>query len=564
GEIEQEDKYFFWQEKQVFNHIAPIVETRSARLNRVRPRPTVRPFSPSDCDVNAAKMSTRILQGASDKLMLDEILSQATMWSEVCGTSFYKVTWQTSAVEKDGVQLDASDVKVTVCPPFEIYPDGNSNQSIADCNSVIHARAYSVAEVKRIWGKDVKGDKIPVFALTCAIGGVGGLGYNSTVPAVTRETKNDCCLVIERYTRPDDRYPDGRLEIIANDVLLYTGDLPYCNGVSGERDFPFVKQTCYEQAGCFWGASVIERVIPVQRAYNAVKNRKHEFLNRLSMGILTVEDGSVDLDDLEDEGLSPGKILVYRQGSEKPSIMDGGNIPSEFDSEEEKLLDEFVSVSGVSEFARSSSAPTRVTSGTALQLIAEQDEIRMASSIDSIKQSVRKIAKMILRLYRQFAGQRRLMRLTDGQGKAEVFYFTAADISEGDIVFDAESQLTDSLAARKSMLFDLLSAGLLYDKDGKLSTGVKSKILTMLGFGNWESAQDIAQMHETRAENENFDINNAEFLEIDDHELHIDKHVRFIISGQADKQGAGVKEKLLQHIALHQKYVKEKSNGQIQ
>ena len=29
GAIEQEDKYYFWQEKQVYNHIAPIVETRS-------------------------------------------------------------------------------------------------------------------------------------------------------------------------------------------------------------------------------------------------------------------------------------------------------------------------------------------------------------------------------------------------------------------------------------------------------------------------------------------------------------------------------------------------------
>ena len=43
---------------------------------------------------------------------------------------------------------------------------------------------------------------------------------------------------------------------------------------------------------------MIERIIPVQRAYNAVKNRKQEFLNRLSMGVITVEDGSVDTDDL--------------------------------------------------------------------------------------------------------------------------------------------------------------------------------------------------------------------------------------------------------------------------
>ena len=51
GAIEQEEKYYFWQEKQVYNHIAPIVETRLARLNRVRPKPVARPFSNSDKDI---------------------------------------------------------------------------------------------------------------------------------------------------------------------------------------------------------------------------------------------------------------------------------------------------------------------------------------------------------------------------------------------------------------------------------------------------------------------------------------------------------------------------------
>lgn len=66
---------------------------------------------------------------------------------------------------------------------------------------------------------------------------------------------------------------------------------------------------------------MVERTIPIQRAYNAVKNRKHEFLNRIAVGVLAVEDGSVDVDNLETEGLSPGKILVYRQGSNPPRLM---------------------------------------------------------------------------------------------------------------------------------------------------------------------------------------------------------------------------------------------------
>ena len=43
-------------------------------------------------------------------------------------------------------------------------------------------------------------------------------------------------------------------------------------------------------------------------------------LNRLTLPIVMVEDGSVDVDALCEDGIAPGKVLVYRQGSLQPSI----------------------------------------------------------------------------------------------------------------------------------------------------------------------------------------------------------------------------------------------------
>lgn len=40
------------------------------------------------------------------------------------------------------------------------------------------------------------------------------------------------------------------------------------------------------------------------------------------MKILCVEDGSVDIDNLEENGLQDGGILVYRQGAEKPYVLE--------------------------------------------------------------------------------------------------------------------------------------------------------------------------------------------------------------------------------------------------
>ncbi len=544
GDIAQEDRYYFWQERQVYNHIAPIVETRLARLADLHPRPVVRPYSSSDEDIYNASLVTKILDSTRQHLLLDECVSRASMWSEICGTVFYKLSWDSTM--HDGM----GDVAVTVCPPFEIYPDSNVCQSIADCQSIIHARVYSTADVASIWGVDITGQEVQVFAFDGTTGS-GGLGYNSTVPSITREHRGDSCIVIERYTRANSSYPEGLLEIVAGDTLLYRGVLPYVTDNNG-KGLPFVRQVAFDQAGCFWGGSVVERCVPIQRAYNAVKNRKHEYLNRLSMGILTVEDGSIDTDNLEEEGLSPGKVLVYRQGANKPAMMDNGSIPMDFSSEEDRLLQEFSTVSGVSEFAANSVVPSNVTSGFALQQLTQQDDTRLALATRSVKDSVKGIATLILRLYRQLATSDRLSRVCDDDGSVEIFYYNNSHIANCDVVLDTDSIQTDSVINRRAMVMQLLTTGLLTDDNGNMDSTTKSKVLQMIGFGNWEQAQDTATMHMRRADGENIAIDSAVVLPIDDHECHIEQHSRYVISGSADKAGEGYMHKVLAHIEAHQ------------
>ena len=358
GEIADVERDYFWQEREVFNHISTLVETRLAKLNTVRPSLTVRPFSSDDNDVKTAKASSKILSAACDKLDMDAILAEGTMWSEICGTSFYYIGWD----DRAGLEVDdgvyEGDVRVCAVPPFEIYPDNVCAQSIKDCRSIIRARAVDVGELKRIYGKAVPPQDTEIAALSFASVS-GGLVAESVINKYLSVHSKNSAVLIERYTMPKDGKPLGEYVAVANGVLLCYGELPYVNGADGKRAIPFVKQVSLENAGCFFGSSVVERAIPVQRAYNAVKNRKHEFLNRLSMGVMAVEDGSVDMDNLEQEGISPGKILVYRRGATPPHMIDCGSVPAEFSAEEARLLNEFTQISGVSEIMRSSQAASQ-------------------------------------------------------------------------------------------------------------------------------------------------------------------------------------------------------------
>ncbi len=553
GDIEESGKEYFWQEREVYNHIAPILETRLAKLGRVKAKAQVRPATSDDEDVASASLATKLIDAVCKENDFSSQLALANSWSEITGCAFFKVTWD---AEK-GHALDASgeikegDVTITLCPPFEIFPEDIAITDIDKQSSIMHAKVLTTKEVKRIWGKDVKGGEVNVFSFDNAQVG-GGFGYTASVPKIVSEKREDSVTVIEKYEAPTHEYPNGRLIIVAGDTLLYQGDMPYLNGEDGTRGYPFAKQVCIDNLTNFFGTSVVERIIPVQRAYNTVKNRKHEFMNRMAVGVMAVEDGSVDTDSLEEEGLPPGKVVVYRQGSTPPIMLSPTQVPSEFSREEEKLLNEFVMISGVSEVTTYSQVPANVASGTAISLLLEQDDTRIALTADSLRESIKRISKQVLRLYRQFAKVPRVKRITGDNGDVEIASFCAGNIDSEDIVFDTISDIEDTLSARRAMVYDLLKLGLFADENGKLNASTKARLFEILGFGNWEDGRSNDEVHRKKALKENMELEKKDVpVDVyDDHALHIAEHVRMCVSTKCVSDKA-VRDRVASHIAKH-------------
>lgn len=576
NEVVDFEKQFFWQEREVYNHIAPILEQRLSKLAKVRPTMTVVPFSDSDQDINCAKVSKNILKATSYKLNLSRIISEATVWSELCGTVFYKVTWNnnlgtTLGIDNEGNSIHEGDVQIDVVSPFEIFPDSSTYSNINDCKSIMQARVYSVDTIKDMWGIDVEGKDLDVFTLD-SVNLAGGLGYYGKVNKAGKTVKHNSALVIEKYEMPTIDYPNGRLIIVADKKVVYIGELPYINKSENKRGFPFISQCSIQNPNCLWGGSVVERCIPIQRSYNAIKNRKHEFLNRISMGVMAVEDGSVDTDNLEEEGMAPGKVLIYRQGSPIPKLLSSGSVPSDFAYEEDRLLNEFLTVSGVSDLLRNSSLTTNL-SGVALELLIEQDEARLISSAEEIRQAVKEISKHILRLYKQFINGKTSSKLISNNGNIEMFYWNKSDINSDDVVFETENELNESLAQKRNMIFEIFNSGLLHDENGKLNNSVRYKLLEQLGLGIWENTQDIKTLQIKRADKENLqllDTHNIDMpREIDNHDLHINEHTCFMLSDEfekASKRNTNIEKLMLEHIRQHKQFrqitnEKENDNG---
>ncbi|MDR0383961.1 MAG: hypothetical protein LBH47_01390 [Christensenellaceae bacterium] len=239
------------------------------------------------------------------------------------------------------VILKDCDISVVACSPFEIYPDKLDVGDMNEVKSVIHA-------------KNVDGR-----------------------------------LRIEKWDRKN-------LTIIGEHLnskkqkdfeILYRGKIPF--------EFPFIRGTSEIMAGHFFGKSVVERAIPVQKAYNAIKNRKQEFINRLACGILIVEDGSTDIDSLETTGLCPGKIIVYKEGTKTPEFMPQSSMPECLAREEEKLLDEFSMITSGGDIITKVAGRANIGEGT-LSILSEQMRLRLRRPIQSIENIYKEVEEKII------------------------------------------------------------------------------------------------------------------------------------------------------------------------
>lgn len=117
--------------------------------------------------------------------------------------------------------------------------------------------------------------------------------------------------------------------------------------VTGDKEYWWQEQAVYNRVlplieyakGKLWLSDddvygengLVERLMPYQRLYNATMNQRSNRMKYATYGICLVEDGSVDIDNLE-EGVAPGSVVVYRQGSVAPQLVFDNTVGAGYDS----------------------------------------------------------------------------------------------------------------------------------------------------------------------------------------------------------------------------------------
>lgn len=601
--IQEIPKLYWYQEREVFNQIATIYETRVAQLARTIPMLKVRPASQDDNDIASAKVSSSLLQSTWYDRDLDVVWDDLCAWTELTGTALIKNVWnkdkgrtmmmmrvpkeptendlangdtdQSAELlegEYEDVELKEGDIDVCVVSPYEFFPDNNFASSLKLCHSVIHAKAYNVRDIEEIWGIKVEPEKVDVMTLQQMQAGLGGVGYSVGGYRSKSTQLKSHAVVKEYYERPTKKYPNGRFIVIANHKLLHLSEMPYRVGDDETRDFPFIMAQSIKKPGNFWGASVIERLIPIQRRYNALRNRKAEYLNLVAIGQWYEPEGALE-EDVELDN-SPGNIIRYRAASGKPEPVQFPSLPASFENEVQTLLNEFTAISGVSELSRYSQAPSGVKSGVALSIANEQDNTRISNTAANLANCIKLMGKQWIRLYRQFVAEPRVLRTVGRDKDIEVADWTASQLKSDDVIIENSSALAETPAQRRQMVFDMLGAGLFNrEETSPISNAAREKILEMLEYGNWESSlMEMHRLQEQKAKRENMFIKQGQMMGLNDYDddvLHIEMHNRMRMSAEYDDlinspQGPIIDQIMREHLAMHEERIAMKQMQQLQ
>lgn len=542
GEVEQQDAPYDWLEMRTFNQIAPLIETRVANLKKISYKMKVKPRTNELDDYAKAEVSTDILAYVQDVSGFKAKNDTAIHWNEVCGNCFYLSWWDASkgekVAEKVTIEVDENgvekksveafyqgDVDYGILTPYEVLPENLSKQGIENQRSIIIEQIMHVKDIKDLYDIDVEGRELPSFELTPIASG-GGFGYQNTVMAMGRRTVSDSERVVTYFERPSKHLPEGRMIIVVGEEnLVYYGALPY-------GEIPIKQMVCREVAGQFYGKSVIEELIPYQKEYNSCKNRLHEFIKRATIGNILVEEGSVDIEELEDCGLEPGRILVYAQGQKPPTSMENGHLPSEIITEMMNLRSDMEYIAGTSQLMVTGGLPSGVTSGTAIENLRDIDNTRLSLTGDHIRDAVKDLGQLILRIYKLYANTPRIVSYTGSNNIAKAITWTKEDIESTDVIFTTENELLESEELQKQKFFEAFNLGLFTDDEGRIPARVKAKGIEYMKLGTYSELLSMDEMQLQYAQRENAFFKEGvipEISEFDDHEIHFEEHERYLL-----------------------------------
>ena len=528
---------------------------------------SVLPNSNEQEDVDAARLAQKVWFHIKNDVHWKQLKRRLVGWVLSCGNGFLLTEWNPnsgemlSSVKEETTEVEQVDemgnpmmnemgepimqakqqvvgveqyrtgkLSIKTLSPFSVIPIGSGTE-LDECDSAIVGEWLSLEEIRRQFpdkGKYVT----PEYRDTAStfekfLDGLVSPTTSQINPQGASGEPSEKGAVVKRYwQKSTPEFPDGRMIICANNIMLFMGDNPTPKDNNGDRPLPLVHYREIDVPFRLWGRSSLEDQIPDQKAYNK------------ALSII-----------LEHHSLFKGKWIVPRGAHLKESNLDssadevveaipiGGQMPhmanihppqptlfNVLKQHRENMMEQ----SGVREVSRGA-LPSGARSGVAIQLLQESDTTQIGTTAIDIAEADARVANLALLIASERMVVPQKIRIIGKNNEVDVVDNFTGDMLRGNtqVVVAGTLGAPFSLVARKAEILDMEQRGAFINPE----TGRTDwrTVMELLEFGQTQDVFSEQALDEAQAETENREMVNGAMpiaKRYQDHQLHVKIHNR--------------------------------------
>jgi hypothetical protein len=424
------------------------------------------------------------------QMLLCGVAFQSTLWDPYSGDCVreYKQPEGALLIDEDGEieeeKIFMGEVDTRSKSAFSIIPGNDTIPDIKDQPWMLDRSFYALDQVEKVFthlrGKlnpsDADHQRTEYEKIAHRLGNPV-FGGNTALREKAKDVLNTDVLVKAMWIKPNYQYEQGVLVVVIGNELAKIDIWP---NDFGQNVYPFVKFTEREDGFHFWPQATVERLIPIQKAYNRLRQHKMKSAMTMASPKWLLPKGSQVLEDAITDEVS--EIIEYNPAVTEPHPAQMAPLPNYVTELARELIVDFRDAGGQRE--STVTPPPNVTAGVAMQVAAEQGDEIIGPIIKRFGRSKELVAQQQLILMNEEYIEPRKFKVLGGDNQIAVYSMSNADFrNHTDVHIEIESMYPDFRGAKRQALLDLWDRRVIADP---------KQFLKAFRFGNYDYLIDEA------------------------------------------------------------------------
>lgn len=568
------------RETIVDNRILPIVTARVAKKVKTRPTFVATPFTGSEEDVDAARITEKMMEFDWEYLGLQRKLYQAELFADIVCAGFWKIYWDrtkgeaadfvmkpdgTPLSQEDGTPVKAEvfaagglpegfttktiasgDACVDVVSPFHFYPDPVAT-SMDELERCYEEKLRSPDYIKQRYGVELQPDTdVPAGPVEARI-------FSSLMPGTSVPYK--AIKVFEFWANPCSTFPNGKRAVWAQDQMLAEEDNPV-------DTMPYVMFSGVEVPNRFWPTAITTQLRGPQINLNKVESQVQENANRLgNPSLLKSRQANVHYTGV------PGEEVLYDStvSDAVPQFLTPPEVPMYVREQVQRITESMVEISGLHEVSNAT-VPTGVTAASAINLLQEADDTRIGPEVQDMEQSLGQAGTKLARLRAKFNTDERILRIAGEDENWDIFAFRGVMMGkEPTVNCQAGSAMPRSKAAKQAAILEVLQTMFQYGLVPEARD--LRRVFRDYELGALDQVFAGLSVTEQQVQRENRRLSLGEAVNIntyDEDTEHIAGHEEYQRTARYQQLPPQTQQLIEMHVSAHRERMVQQTNMQIQ